>query len=123
MVITDGRQGFGVKLVLTVLVVILILLQLRLWKGTGSLEDINTMDQRIETQQRDNAVLTERNEVLREEVSDLKNGQDSIEERARSELGLIKKGETFFLIIENETAPVAGFENPEPEPENLDIIQ
>lgn len=123
MAITESRQGFGVKLVLTVLVVILILLQLRLWKGTGSLEDINTLDQRIATQQRDNAVLIERNEVLRDEVSDLKTGQDSIEERARSELGLIKKGETFFLIIEDETAPVAGKEIPEPEPENLDIIQ
>lgn len=97
------------KLVLAVLLVILLLLQVRLWSGAGSLADINRLEGEITVQQSDNALLVERNEALREEVNDLKNGLDSIEERARSQLGLVRKGETFILVVDKEDArPATG---------------
>jgi cell division protein FtsB len=54
----------------------------------------------VEKQRQDNAVLAERNQLLAAEVKDLKSGRDALEERARSELGMIKPGETFFQIVE-----------------------
>lgn len=95
------------KLVLAVLLVILLLLQVRLWSGAGSLADINRLEGEIQVQQADNALLVDRNEALRQEVNDLKNGLDSIEERARSQLGLVRKGETFILVVEKDDAEVA----------------
>jgi cell division protein FtsB len=97
-------QGRRLKLVLAVLLLVLLLLQVRLWSGTGSLAHINRLEHQIEEQQADNGRLAERNEAQRQEVSDLKNGVDSIEERARSELGLIRKGETFVLVVERDAA-------------------
>ena len=97
------------KLVLAVLLVILLMLQVRLWSGAGSLADINRLEGEITVQQSDNALLVERNEALREEVNDLKNGLDSIEERARSQLGLVRRGETFILVVDKDDArPAAG---------------
>ena len=90
------------KLVLAVLLLILLLLQVRLWSGAGSLADIDRLQREIDQQQAENAGLLERNEALREEVDDLKNGVDSIEERARSELGLSRRGETFVLVVDSE---------------------
>jgi cell division protein FtsB len=54
----------------------------------------------IATQQRENDALRERNQALAAEVRDLKEGLDAIEERARTELGMIKQDESFFLIVE-----------------------
>jgi cell division protein FtsB len=100
------RQDRHLKLVLAVLLLVLLLLQVRLWSGAGSLADIDRLQREIALQQRDNAVLQERNEAQRQEVNDLKSGVDSIEERARSELGLIRKGETFVLIVDKAQPPV-----------------
>jgi cell division protein FtsB len=94
---------------------ILVLLQLRLWTGTGSLQDINRLEQNIAAQEQENAGLQLRNEGLRDEVTELKTGMDAFEERARSELGLVRKGETYFLIIdEPRTVPL---ERPQAQPE------
>lgn len=89
------------KTVLVILLFILVLLQVRLWIGPGSIADIVRLENEIAEQGEENAQLQARNSGLMDEVSDLRNGLDSIEERARSELGLIRKGETFFLIVEN----------------------
>jgi cell division protein FtsB len=97
-----------VKIVLAALLLILLLLQVRLWSGAGSLADINRLEGEIQVQQADNVLLIERNEVLREEVNDLKNGLDSIEERARSQLGLVRKGETFILVVDQPEGTGAG---------------
>jgi len=77
-----------------------ILLQYDLWFGEGSLTAAWKLDKSIELQQRQNARLKERNAVLEAEVKDLKSGLQAIEERARSELGMIKEDETFFHVIE-----------------------
>jgi cell division protein FtsB len=92
------------KIVLGVLLVILVLLQLRLWRGEGSLSDIDRLENEITEQAEANAKLEQRNDGLLQEVSDLKTGLDSVEEHARSELGLIKKDETYYLIVDKDAA-------------------
>jgi len=90
------------KWLIPVLVVLLVLLQYRLWFGEGSLPDVWQLQQQIEEQKAENEKLRERNAALEAEVKDLKQGMSAIEERARSELGLIKKGETFYQVIDEK---------------------
>lgn len=86
---------------LTILLIALLLgLQYKLWVGEGSLAEIWSLHQAGEVQREENAGLKERNAALEAEVHDLKQGLDAIEERARSELGMIKDGETFYQIVE-----------------------
>jgi cell division protein FtsB len=87
-----------------VLVIVLIALQVRLWTGQGGLRDVWRLQQRVAQQKAENAQLKKRNETLSAEVEDLKHGDEAIEERARSELGLLKPGETFFRVVESGAA-------------------
>lgn len=82
------------------LVVLLLLLQYRLWVGDGSLAEVWDLYQQVELQRAENGRLRERNQALEAEVKDLKQGLGAIEERAREELGMIRDGETFYQIIE-----------------------
>ena len=77
-------------------------LQYRLWFGQGSWEQITSLEREIEAQTLITERLRDRNKVLENEVRDLKVGLGSVEERARTELGLIKKGETFYLLVEDD---------------------
>lgn len=90
------------KTVLVMLLCVLVLLQVRLWTGGGSIADIARLNRAIAEQDEQNAGLQARNQVLMDDVSDLRNGLDSIEERARNELGMIRRGETFYLIVEDD---------------------
>ncbi len=92
------------KATMILLTVLLLLLQYRLWFSHDGLPAVLHLKQDVEIQRQDNEKLKERNQVLTAEVKDLKSGLDAVEERARSELGMIKEGETFFQIIEEETA-------------------
>ena len=83
------------------LVVLFVLLQYKLWLGDGSLAEVWDLYRQVEQQKIDNQRLQERNQALEAEVQDLKQGLDSIEERAREELGMIKDSETFYQIIED----------------------
>jgi len=87
-------------LVMSVLLLILIGLQQRLWFGDGSLEEVNDLQRRIAAQKAENARFAERNRSLDAEVQDLKGGLEAIEERARRELGMTRKDETFYLLVE-----------------------
>jgi len=82
--------------------VLLIILQYRLWVGDGSLAEVHNLKQKIVIQQQELDQLHQRNKTLAAEVQDLKQGLEAIEERARSELGMIRKGEIFYQIIEPE---------------------
>ena len=73
-------------------------LQYRLWVGEGSLAHVAQLKQEIAEQQRENEKLLERNRVLTAEVIELKQGLETIEERARHELGMVKEGETLFQL-------------------------
>lgn len=87
------------KRFLLALIVLLISLQYRLWLGDKSLADSIHLQEQITIQQDSNAQLVARNQVLREEISDLRSGTEAIEERARNELGMVKEGETFFRVV------------------------
>ncbi len=77
-------------------------LQYRLWFGEGNLPSVRALQATIDQQQLEIEKLKSRNQALRAEVEDLKKGLSAIEERARSELGMIRKGETFFLLPEQK---------------------
>lgn len=90
-----------VRVLVVILVIVLVWLQYKLWVGDdGSLAEVAELKQAIKTQREQNELLRERNRALEAEVKDLKAGLDAIEERARNELGMIKKGETFYQIVE-----------------------
>ncbi|MCX7627473.1 MAG: cell division protein FtsB [Methylophilaceae bacterium] len=87
--------------ILTLILVILIAaLQYPLWLGKGSWLRVWDLARQIEKQQEINAKLKARNDALDAEVRDLKQGYAAIEERARSELGMIKQDEVFYQVIE-----------------------
>ncbi|MFT5540906.1 MAG: cell division protein FtsB [Glaciecola sp.] len=88
--------------ILVILIVLLGLLQVRLWFGKNSIADFNIMQSEVEGLQKQNANLKQRNALLKADISDLQLGLESIEERARNELGLIKEGETFYRILPQE---------------------
>jgi len=80
------------------LTALLALLQIPLWFGNGGVLALLQFGRETALQREENQRLTERNRILAAEVIDLKNANEAIEERARSELGMIRKGETFFQI-------------------------
>lgn len=86
------------------LLVLFVLLQYKLWVGDGSLAEVWDMYRQVEMQKEENQRLRERNQALEAEVQDLKQGLESIEERAREELGMVKENETFYQIIEDPAA-------------------
>ncbi|MEE3168598.1 MAG: septum formation initiator family protein [Pseudomonadota bacterium] len=89
------------KLLWTIMVVVILLLQVRLWVGEGSFAQVWALEQAIAEQKAENAELATRNERLYAEVRNLRNEQGAVEERARMNLGLIREDETFFLVVEN----------------------
>lgn len=90
---------------LLVLALLLAWLQYRFWFGAGSSGEVVALESQVVMQKRENAGLQERNDALAAEVEDLKSGEAAVEERARSELGMIKPGEKFYRVVE-PTAPV-----------------
>ena len=86
------------KWLLAILVILFIGLQYRLWRGEGSFAQASLLERNIQQQQAENDRMRERNRILEVEVDDLKGGADSVEERARNDIGMIKKDETFFMI-------------------------
>lgn len=83
-----------------VLAALFLFLQFHLWVGDGSLAEVWHLSRQVETQRAENGTLKERNQALEAEVHDLKQGQAAIEERAREELGMVGKDETFYQIVE-----------------------
>jgi len=93
-------NGLRPKLLMPLLLLLLLVLfQYQLWFGTGNLRDAWTLQQQVQAQKQHNIELTKRNQKLAAEVKDLKTGQAAIEEQARTDLGMIKKGETFYQIV------------------------
>jgi cell division protein FtsB len=88
------------KILLTSLAIIFLSLQLQLWLGEGSVRSLSLLESELDDQQAANADLQARNRLLEIEVVDLKSGLEAVEERARSELGMIGDDEVFYLIIE-----------------------
>ena len=83
---------------IVVLVVLLLMLQIRLWSADGGVPEVLHLRKAVAAQHAENKDLQERNEALEADVKDLKGGLDAVEERARSELGMIKDGERFYQV-------------------------
>lgn len=90
-----------------VLLLLIVVLQLRLWGGEGR-RKVAGLEQAIAAQRQENERLRARNAALAAEVRNLKEGREAIEERARAELGLVAPGEVFHQVISADGAPGAG---------------
>lgn len=95
-----------------ILVVALVALQLKLWSGSNSMHAVDNLRAAVTKQADDNAKLLQRNQALGADVLDLKHGDQAIEARARTELGLIKPGEVFYQVVD----PPAGSASTLPPP-------
>ena len=94
------------KVLSLILVALIALIQYPLWLGKGSWMRVWEVDGQIRSQHDKNAKLQMRNAAMDAEVRDLKQGFEAIEERARSELGMIKQDEIFFQVLERgQSAP------------------
>ncbi len=103
-----------VKIITYALIGILVLLQYPLWFGSGGVLAVWRLNREITAQQQENAGLKDRNLALEADVNDLKQGLDAIEERARMELGMVKKGETFYQVIEEPRDKSSSDKTPQP---------
>jgi cell division protein FtsB len=86
------------------LAVAVILLQYRVWLSADGVREVARLHQAVATQRAENDQLEERNRQLAAEVRDLKTGMDAIEERARSDLGMIARNETFYQVVPTRPA-------------------
>ncbi len=91
-----------------ILLLMLAGLQLKLWVS-GGMRDVWRIELAVRHQEAENAKQQARNEQLAAEVSDLKEGAEAIEERARSELGMVKNDEVFYQVIEDNGPVVDSF--------------
>jgi cell division protein FtsB len=106
------------KVLAAALVMLLALLQYRLWLGEGGLREVRRLRAEIEAQRDENQQLKERNRTLSAEVLDLKKGTVAIEERARTDLGMVGKGETFYQVVPPSAAVAPAPARPAPEPDD-----
>ena len=88
------------KALTLIFVALIALLQYPLWLGKGSWLRVWNVNQQIDEQKDKNTAFKQRNETLSAEVHDLKQGNAAIEERARTELGMIKQDEVFYQVID-----------------------
>ncbi len=84
------------------LLALLALLQYRLWFPEGSKAELARLQSEIQAQEAVNVELRARNRALELEVLELQQGLESLEERAREDLGMIRDGETYYQIIERD---------------------
>jgi len=86
------------RLVTAILLILLLVLQGQLWLGRGSIPNVNQLQQKLDTQKASNIQAKDANERLTSEVSDLREGVDTVEQKARMELGMVKQGEIYVQI-------------------------
>ncbi len=91
------------KIIALVLLGLLLWLQYKIWLQDGGIPEVIQLKQEVEQVEVEVKQLRERNLSLDAEVKDLKKGLDAIEERARSEMGMIKEGEIYYQVIESDT--------------------
>jgi len=90
------------KFLTFIFVIFILALQYPLWLGKGGWLNVISLQKQIDQQLKVNELIKSENDILLAVVQDLKNGTDVIEGKARYDLGLIKKNETFFLIIDKK---------------------
>lgn len=98
------RPGVLMRLLAITLAALTVLIQYPLWFGKGGWLRVAEMEGEVQAQRDRNAGLAARNGVLDAEVRDLKQGLETVEELARFELGMIRRDEVFFQIVEPRPA-------------------
>lgn len=88
----------GKRLVPAILIALLLIVHAQLWFGRGSVRNVSEMQKKLEAQKAANAQAQQANERLASEVRDLKEGLEMVEEKARSELGMVKPNEIFVNV-------------------------
>ncbi|WP_133477410.1 cell division protein FtsB [Cognatilysobacter segetis] len=112
------RTRYGLLVLIGLLAAMLLGLQARLWRGEGGRDAVDELQRQVDAQAHENGGLRQRNDALAAEVQDLKSGEAAVEDRARSELGMIRPGEVFYRVIDNPGpapkpgAPAAGPASP-----------
>ncbi len=95
------------RVIALVLFAVLVFLQYRLWLSEGGMREVWRLRSEIEAQRLEIDTLRERNSTLAAEVQDLKKGRTAVEERARTDLGMVARGETFFQVAPSEEPEAA----------------
>jgi cell division protein FtsB len=93
------------KIAAGLLLAALLVLQYRIWASPSGMREVWRLERAIEAQVDENGRLAERNRTLAAEVRDLKDGRKAIEERARTDLGMVRANETFFQVVPPSTHP------------------
>jgi len=88
----------GKRLVPAILIALLLIVHAQLWFGRGSVRNVSEMQKKLEAQKAANAQAQQANDRLASEVRDLKEGLEMVEEKARSELGMVKPNEIFVNV-------------------------
>jgi cell division protein FtsB len=102
------------RIVAGLLFAALLMLQYRIWASPGGMREVWRLERAIEAQVEENERLADRNRTLAAEVRDLKEGKKAIEERARTDLGMVKANETFFQVVPPSNARAPEAESPTP---------
>jgi len=100
------------KWLVSALLLVLVGIHYRLWMSDSGIREVQQLREAVTAQRSENDRLTERNKQLAEEVRDLKQGYVALEERARSDLGMITRNETYYQVVPPEPAATS----PAPEP-------
>ncbi|MCH9643355.1 MAG: cell division protein FtsB [Gammaproteobacteria bacterium] len=87
------------RAIIVALVLLFLLLQYELWFSKGGVRTAWHLQKDITTQQAQNQKSQMRNKAVRADITDLRQGNQAVEERARNELGMVKKGETFYRVV------------------------
>ena len=83
-----------------ILIAFFLMIQFDIWVKDDGLIRVRVLQLMIDSQSEENQRLKLRNKQLEREIEELKSGTESIEEKARTDLGMIKEGEEFYLIVE-----------------------
>ena len=89
-----------IRFFIIILIVFFLMIQFDIWFKDDGFYRVKELEQMIGSQVEENERLKLRNKQLEREIEELKSGTESIEEKARTDLGMIKEGEEFYLIVE-----------------------
>ena len=115
-VATQRSIGMTGRIIFAVLVLMFLGLQYKLWFDKGSVPRAHALEQDLAELNAKNNEAKQKNAVLDADVRDLEKAGEAIEERARNELGMVKKGETLFQVKEHPVAPTPAVANPSSSP-------
>lgn len=112
--VAHPADSMTMKVFVGILFVAVLALQYRLWLSDAGVREVRRLEIAVTTQKQENTELQGRNEQLSAEVKDLKEGLDAVEERARSDLGMVRDNETFYQVVSDPPGTRDPLANPAP---------